>query len=361
MNKDRLAPLLTEGLLQELYTEETVSSTNTLVKELFRAGKRGPLLYVAEVQTAGRGRLGRTWNSPSESGIWMSLLDTSPNENISSLTLVTAVAVTRAIRKVYPALAPVIKWPNDILLPVGRPLQTEHDSSLQSNTPAFAATSVSRSEDSSQTAVIYKKFCGILTEATSFGPETGIIFGIGINCTPSAYPPELAGKATSLAEALSSAVPNPAGCPNPHSTEAPAPTFAGIIPFMPGIDTTPDREAVILAFVPEMLHLLREYSRTGDLSFLLEEYNNLLIHRNRPVYLYRTPTGMNEAASPVNSSGEPGGQNTNANTDVAENREGPFTALGIRADGALLIQKPDGDIQPLISGEISVRGENGYI
>ncbi len=74
-------------------------------------------LIIAEEQTGGKGRMGRKWFSPSGKGIWMSLI-LRPQQAIeytSQLTLLTGVAVCRAIRKTT-GLQVGIKWPNDILL-----------------------------------------------------------------------------------------------------------------------------------------------------------------------------------------------------------------------------------------------------
>lgn len=74
-------------------------------------------LIIAEEQTGGKGRMGRKWFSPSGKGIWMSLIlrPQQALEYTSQLTLLTGVAVCRAIRKTT-KLQVGIKWPNDILL-----------------------------------------------------------------------------------------------------------------------------------------------------------------------------------------------------------------------------------------------------
>ena len=140
---------------KNLVLYETATSTNTLAKE--NSYMPEGTVFVANEQTAGRGRLGRAWNSGKD-GIWFSILlkpEILP-ESIQSVTLVMAVAVKRAIEN------SLIKWPNDIVL----------------NS---------------------KKVCGILTEACFEGNNLkGIIVGIGVNLNTEEFPEELKNIATSV-------------------------------------------------------------------------------------------------------------------------------------------------------------------
>lgn len=139
---------------------KSVSSTNTLLKEEAAKGAPAGRVIVAETQTAGRGRFGRSFYSPVRAGIYMSLLLRPQLELQQSLflTTATAVAVSKAIDQVT-GKATVIKWVNDIYYK-------------------------------------NKKVCGILTEAaTDF--ESGnleyAVIGIGVNVTApeEAYPEQL--------------------------------------------------------------------------------------------------------------------------------------------------------------------------
>ena len=116
-------------------------------------------LYIAEIQTAGKGRLGRGWESPKGSGVWMSLLlkpDIAP-QDISEITLIAGIAVCRAVGH-----GAKIKWPNDIVIGT-------------------------------------RKICGILTEMSAEIERVNhIVCGIGINVNTPSFPPELRDKATSL-------------------------------------------------------------------------------------------------------------------------------------------------------------------
>lgn len=98
---------------------ETVGSTNAEAAIRARRGESGPLWITAQAQTAGRGRLGRSWNSPP-GNLYASLLlrDPSPFERAPELAFVAAVALRDAVVAEAPALAPQFgfKWPNDLLL-----------------------------------------------------------------------------------------------------------------------------------------------------------------------------------------------------------------------------------------------------
>lgn len=148
---------------QNLYIEcfKEIDSTNTYAKKLLSERndvKTG--IIVAESQTAGRGRLGRTFYSPSNTGIYLSVIY-SPENGVTQpakLTASSAVAVCRAIRNVF-GTESSIKWINDIFIDG-------------------------------------KKVCGILTEGfTNF--ETGMIesaiIGIGVNIkdNPQAMPEDV--------------------------------------------------------------------------------------------------------------------------------------------------------------------------
>ena len=141
---------------------DEIPSTNTALKQLGRQGVPEGVVLVADRQTCGRGRSGRSFFSPSGCGIYMSLLlrpDMLP-ENAALLTAAAAVAVSRAIKDVCGA-NPQIKWVNDIF-------------------------------------VNNKKCCGILTEA-DIDPATKkisfAVVGIGINVMPpkEGFPCELSG------------------------------------------------------------------------------------------------------------------------------------------------------------------------
>jgi BirA family biotin operon repressor/biotin-[acetyl-CoA-carboxylase] ligase len=119
-------------------------STNALVAERALAGEPSGLVVVAEAQTAGRGRLDRSWVSPPRAGLTLSVLvrPDLPPVRWPWLPLLTGLAVSTALRE-QAGLDAVLKWPNDVLV-----------------------------ED--------RKLCGVLAEV----PEPGAaVLGIGLNVT----------------------------------------------------------------------------------------------------------------------------------------------------------------------------------
>lgn len=142
---------------------ETIDSTNAQAARLAEDKIGHGALIVADSQQAGRGRRGRSWESPAGNSVYMSILlkpDINPN-NASMLTLVAAIAVSRAITQITGKQAG-IKWPNDIVMNG-------------------------------------KKVCGILTEMSAqFDYVNHIIVGIGINVNTESFPEEISHMATSL-------------------------------------------------------------------------------------------------------------------------------------------------------------------
>lgn len=146
-----------------IYAYDEIDSTNTEAKRLAEQGASDGTLITANYQSAGRGRRGRTWESPVGSTICMSVIlrpDIAP-VNASMLTLVMALSVSKAIEKVS-GLETQIKWPNDII-------------------------------------INKKKVCGILTEMSAEVDYIHyIIIGCGINTGSMDVSPEVESKATSL-------------------------------------------------------------------------------------------------------------------------------------------------------------------
>ncbi len=117
-------PLCPAALSQELAPDgwrvhvlERCGSTNDLLAERARGGEPAGLVVVAEEQTAGRGRLARTWMSPARAGLTFSLLlrPQLPLERWPWLPLWAGVGVARAVRE-QTGLAADLKWPNDVLV-----------------------------------------------------------------------------------------------------------------------------------------------------------------------------------------------------------------------------------------------------
>jgi BirA family biotin operon repressor/biotin-[acetyl-CoA-carboxylase] ligase len=157
--------LQTQFLGRPLYFFPTIDSTNTYTAQLAREGAAEGTVVIADAQSGGKGRLGRSWISPPGVNLYLSAL-LRPSVLATAapqLNLLAAVAVADAITEVC-TLIPAIKWPNDVL--VGG-----------------------------------KKVCGILAEMqTDKEALRAVIVGIGVNINAplSAFPAELHEKASSL-------------------------------------------------------------------------------------------------------------------------------------------------------------------
>jgi len=151
---------------KNVYRHALLDSTNLEGKRLAASGAPDGTVIIAAQQSAGRGRMGRSFQSPEGLGLYLSIL-WRPEENASLLALpaLGAVAAARAVEEVC-GLSPQIKWPNDLLLG-GR------------------------------------KLAGILCESVVLGAATAVILGIGINVghTAADFEGDVAQIATSLAMA----------------------------------------------------------------------------------------------------------------------------------------------------------------
>jgi len=140
-----------------------VDSTNVAAMASAQEGAPEGTVFVAEEQTAGRGRGGHTWHSAPSTGVYLSgiLRPQMPPGDVLLLSLATGLAVADAVTNVA-GVRPDLRWPNDVL--IGD-----------------------------------KKFCGILIEMQAEPTRVRhVVVGIGINVNHDAFPPELANIATSL-------------------------------------------------------------------------------------------------------------------------------------------------------------------
>ncbi|MBK9438254.1 MAG: biotin--[acetyl-CoA-carboxylase] ligase [Chloracidobacterium sp.] len=142
---------------------ESLGSTNSEAAEHAHRGADEGLCIIAERQTAGRGRHGRTWVSEAGSGLYFSVVlrPKLPPASIPLITLMTGVAVFDTLLEF--GIKPDIKWVNDIL-------------------------------------VNDLKISGILAETVETGLGLAVVVGIGINLTSRNFPDEIAGSATSVEE-----------------------------------------------------------------------------------------------------------------------------------------------------------------
>ncbi|HBC47326.1 MAG TPA: biotin--[acetyl-CoA-carboxylase] ligase [candidate division Zixibacteria bacterium] len=165
-----LPPVLQAGLKsrvmgREVHCYKSVSSTNELAKRLADSNAPEGALVISEKQTRGRGRLGRSWHSPSGLGLYFSIILRPQLDftKMPALSLVAALSICRVLDK-YTGEKSLIKWPNDCLLKG-------------------------------------KKVAGILVELSAeLDRVSYAILGIGINVNdgPNDFPSRLKSKATSI-------------------------------------------------------------------------------------------------------------------------------------------------------------------
>ncbi len=251
---------------------DSLDSTNLMAKAEAEKGAPSGTLIVADMQTAGRGRRGKAWESPKGTNIYNTLIlrpDFEPKK-ASMLTLLMALAVVEGVEKTcltqeqdkVEEPLPGIKWPNDVVIN-GR------------------------------------KICGILTEM-NFAKDGRwyVIIGTGINVGQQTFVPELAERATSLAEEYEKRI----------------------------------SRSVLLAHVMESFEeIYKVFCKHGNLSGVRERYEALLVNKDREVAV-------------LDPKGEYRG-----------------VARGIQDTGELLVELPDGNMRAVCAGEVSVRGIYGYV
>jgi BirA family transcriptional regulator, biotin operon repressor / biotin---[acetyl-CoA-carboxylase] ligase len=167
--------LATEAVLDRLRTQRlgrayeffsVCASTNDVVRSRAAARAAEGLLVVADSQSAGRGRLGRSWHSPPGQNLYLSLLlrPALPARHATPLTLLAGASLARALANA--GAAPRLRWPNDLLL---------------------------------HAAGEFRKAAGILTEMATNGEAVRhVVLGVGLNVNGLEFPPDLAQLATSL-------------------------------------------------------------------------------------------------------------------------------------------------------------------
>jgi BirA family transcriptional regulator, biotin operon repressor / biotin---[acetyl-CoA-carboxylase] ligase len=157
---DLLLPGIVRPLLRgtifdsEIHHFYKIGSTNSTAVATALNGAPEGSLFLAEQQTAGRGRGSNSWYSPRSSGIYCSVIlrPALPPSDVLTLSLAAGVAVQAAIRQINPQVTPDLKWPNDVLIDG-------------------------------------KKVCGILTEMNAEATRVRfIVVGIGINVNQASFP-----------------------------------------------------------------------------------------------------------------------------------------------------------------------------
>jgi BirA family transcriptional regulator, biotin operon repressor / biotin---[acetyl-CoA-carboxylase] ligase len=162
---EMLAPLIRGTIFSgQVHHYYNIDSTSSVAMDAARDGAPEGSVFLAEQQTAGRGRGGNQWHSPRSTGIYCSLVlrPALPPSEVLLLSLAAGLAVQAAVEELDPSLSPDLKWPNDLL-------------------------------------VRGKKFCGMLTEMNAEPTRVRhVVVGIGVNVNQTSFPAELEPSATSL-------------------------------------------------------------------------------------------------------------------------------------------------------------------
>ena len=148
------------GPFQHLSWYEDAGSTNDIAMNAATSGAPEGLVVAANAQRLGRGRLGRSWASPPGGGLYVSVVLHPRHDALPLVTIAAGVAIAEGIEAAS-GLRAGVKWPNDI----------------------YVGT---------------RKLAGILAEAGSSAAGEHVIVGFGINLHPSALPPDVASRATSI-------------------------------------------------------------------------------------------------------------------------------------------------------------------
>lgn len=147
---------------------DDVGSTNDIATAAATRGAPEGVVVVANAQSSGRGRLGRSWASPPGAGLYVSVVLHPPRETLPLVTIAAGVAVADGIEAAT-GLGTSVKWPNDV----------------------YAGA---------------RKLAGILAEAGSSATGEHVVVGFGINVQSAALPAEVAGRATSIERELGRSV-----------------------------------------------------------------------------------------------------------------------------------------------------------
>ena len=144
LDKEKILSKLSNEFRSKVVLEifDTISSTNDYLLREEKNKNKDIKICIAEEQTKGRGRRGKSWISPKFKNIYFSLNSYLKKEDLSGLSIAVALSVSKVLTKIN--VMSLIKWPNDLL--VGN-----------------------------------KKICGILIETAKVGELTKVVIGIGIN------------------------------------------------------------------------------------------------------------------------------------------------------------------------------------
>lgn len=292
-----------QGFSPDLHAFASVDSTNLAARRGSDQGDPAGSVYVAEEQTAGRGRRGKSWRSAAGEGLWFSLLlqPDLPPEQLAPVTLFAGLCAATALRKAI-GLDIQLKWPNDlVILPAGR------------------------------------KIGGILTEMlVEENQIAAVIIGLGINVHTLDFPADLQALATSLALELARRDNSPQS----------GTCFQSSASFPPGTSFPPGQTNPVLNRIGLLTAILGEWDRrwpqflaqaSAGLALLpeagwLDDYRAICATLGRPVVVHD-----------------------------ASGQAWEGLALDLAPGGDLRVQRADGSISTVSAGDVSVRGFLGYV
>ena len=259
--------LHTKWIAKKIYCYKEIDSTNSQAKKLALEGADHGTLVVAEAQTQGKGRRGRVWESPQGESVYMTIL-LKPAFSPSKASMLTLV-MALSVAESLKALYGYEEKAEDIQIKWPNDIVCHK-----------------------------KKVTGILTEMSAdIAKINYVMIGVGINLNLTQIPEELKEKATSLFRETGK---------------------------------RQKRSWVIAKIIERFEQDYEKFLHSGDLSFLQQDYERLLVNKNAQVRVL----------------------------DAKGDYEG--IARGINEEGELLIEK-DGRIIPVYAGEVSVRGIYGYV
>lgn len=244
-------------MIKKRIHKEQTDSTNNDIRALALEGAPEGTVVTADMQTAGKGRRGRSWESENGASLLFSVLlrpelaaDAAPQ-----ITLLMAMAVTRAVREMT-GLEAVIKWPNDVV-------------------------------------VNGKKVCGILTEMYLKDGAIGhVVVGTGVNMNQTSIPAELENSATSLFLEMRQRFVD-----GKHSFDSQPPVGKCISDKL-------DREAMLEKVLAAFKGYYDRFLQTEDLSVLMEEYNVWLVSLNKEVKVLDPKGEFTGISKGINEKGE---------------------------------------------------------
>ncbi len=175
---------------------EVTGSTSADLLQEARAGGRGPRFLAARAQTAGRGRLDRGWHSPPGASLAVSLLFAPevPQAGWTWLPMVVGLGVLDALRGM--GATAVLKWPNDVVVPLPEPGGGATGTAGTTGPPEGAMTGLA-------------KLAGVLVQGVAGSAGPVAVVGVGLNLRP---PGDVGARSASLADLLDGDAPDGPSC-----------------------------------------------------------------------------------------------------------------------------------------------------